>query len=202
MLGNSYNNFQPLSLCDIPGTKIFTCSTNQANCKLGNFTLSASEVEATNITGFPPNSTSTTPVKTTGISTTDLTIATVVPIVALILLGSVLWYWEHRKRTKAVNEAKNWERTAESLQLAQMQGNREEERINAKRWESAAHMNRSADGNEFGGVKRTGTDETQYGSVKRSGTAETLAPMTPLSELSGTGSPVRSDDAAMWAKKI
>jgi hypothetical protein len=46
----------------------------------------------------------------------------VVPIVVLLILGTLLWYWEHRKRVNAEYEARKWENTAQRAQGSGNQG--------------------------------------------------------------------------------
>jgi len=125
---NSLSGFQPLSICQdlainpVAGAKLYTCSSTSANCIRGNFSLTPGPVVATNVTGFPTSAASNATCKKSGVSTTGLWVAVAVPVVAILIAAAVLFVWEHRKRVKAENSAKNWESTAQRVQMEQMTG--------------------------------------------------------------------------------
>lgn len=102
----------------------------------------------------------------------------------LVALGALLWYWEHRKRVKAEYEAKDWEDTAHR---AETQMGAQVENA-ARSWENTTQTQMNGHGN--------GNATPGPGNLKRTGT-EPFTVTTPLSELSGTGSPL-SGKRAPW----
>jgi uncharacterized transporter YbjL len=126
MAGN-LGGFQVISPCQnvYYGGQKWVCSPDVADCVNGNFTLAASNVTATKITGNVASSLNTSTVSTitattsacptsptqnTGVSSTTLGVAVAVPVVVLsilALLGLFFFFREHKKRVNAERAAQD-----------------------------------------------------------------------------------------------